>query len=69
MAQGNDMDTDPQVQALRDLAIEDHRRYVAGIRERAAQAHEAGDLEREQRHLDRIARLEAKVPDWVRNAA
>ncbi|MFY1689083.1 hypothetical protein [Plantactinospora sp. WMMB782] len=58
------MAVDPYVQALRDLFEADHEERIAEIQRWADEAGARGDLTRQRRHLDHVARLRAMAYPW-----
>jgi hypothetical protein len=64
-----DPQVDPQVQALRELLRADHEAWIAEIQQWADDAGAAGDVERQRRHLDHVARLRAMAYPWEHTRA
>jgi hypothetical protein len=58
------MNVDPHVQALRDLLVADHRERIAEVQRWADEAAAAGDVERQQRHLAHLTRLQDMSYPW-----
>ncbi|HKT03150.1 MAG TPA: hypothetical protein VJT31_26780 [Rugosimonospora sp.] len=58
------MTVDPQVQALQDLLRADHEAWIAEVQQWADEAGEAGDLQRQRRHLAHVERLKAMPYPW-----
>ncbi len=63
------MSVDPHIQALRDLLRADHEAWIAEIQTWADEAAAAGDVRRQQRHLDHVARLRAMLYPWEESHA
>ena len=58
------MSVDPHVQALHDLLRADHEAWIAEVQQWADEAGEAGDLQRQRRHLAHVERLKAMAYPW-----
>jgi hypothetical protein len=58
------MTVDPHVQTLRELLQADHEAWIAEVQTWADEAGAAGDVERQRRHLEHVARLKAMPYPW-----
>jgi hypothetical protein len=55
---------DPHAQALQDLLRADHEAWIAEVQRWADEAEATGDVDRQRRHLEHVARLKAMPYPW-----
>jgi hypothetical protein len=60
---------DPQVEAMQELLRADHEAWIAEVQQWADDAGAAGDVQRQRRHLDHVARLKAMLYPWQQSQA
>ena len=66
--EGEVMNDDAHVQALRDALRADHEAWIAEVQRWADDAKAAGDTERMRRHLAHVARLKAMPYPWEKES-
>ncbi len=58
------MGVDPHVEALERVLRAEHEAWIAEVQSWADDAAAAGDVERQRRHLNHVARLRAMPYPW-----
>ena len=63
------MSEDPHLRALQEALQAEHEAWIADVQSWADRAAAAGDVARERRHLEHVARLKAMPYPWEERAA